>query len=379
MLLIFIGYYLAHSFVWWQGMGGSLGLIRVIAGIAPLGALIALRGLNFILKKLKFKKKINFIIQSIISVLIILTVTVGYKLPKKYNKEEIEYKKVADWLQETGYINQKIYYYAPLIPFFLETDPYNKEKMQNWAINSQNPEKNIPLNSIVVWDAHYTANEGRIPLTILQDSPFYSEIKIFKPESAFTTLNNYNFEIHVFQKISNKPVLNLKKIFSKLNISNDSSSEIKILQFYDFDTYSFNIDKKSIKTNQNNPENNIYLLSNKDYHLSYKDTIKNIIEKESKYILQIDFELLTKKTISFDYLKLIVSIENNKKHYYYYSQDFSHFKLTQIDENHYSIKNEFIIDSIKSENDILKVYLWQKNEQKNIFIDNYLIYLKKND
>jgi len=42
---IFFTYLAAHSIYLWQGMG-SLGLIRVLAGVTPLAGLIALRGLN---------------------------------------------------------------------------------------------------------------------------------------------------------------------------------------------------------------------------------------------------------------------------------------------------------------------------------------------
>jgi multisubunit Na+/H+ antiporter MnhE subunit len=50
----FLAYFVAHSYVWWKGTGSSLGLERVIAGVCPLAALIAMEAYCYI--ELKTRK-----------------------------------------------------------------------------------------------------------------------------------------------------------------------------------------------------------------------------------------------------------------------------------------------------------------------------------
>ncbi len=45
----FLIYFAAHSYVWWKGIGNSLGLVRVIAAVAPAAAMTALIGFDKIL------------------------------------------------------------------------------------------------------------------------------------------------------------------------------------------------------------------------------------------------------------------------------------------------------------------------------------------
>jgi hypothetical protein len=48
-------YFFFHSYVFWKAIGGSIGLIRVIAAILPLSAVIAMKGFLFIFERLPGK------------------------------------------------------------------------------------------------------------------------------------------------------------------------------------------------------------------------------------------------------------------------------------------------------------------------------------
>lgn len=60
ILLIIAGYFSAHSIVWWLGIGGSLGLLRVMVLIIPLIAIIGVLGLNKVANFLPEKLQIVF-------------------------------------------------------------------------------------------------------------------------------------------------------------------------------------------------------------------------------------------------------------------------------------------------------------------------------
>jgi ABC-type cobalt transport system substrate-binding protein len=103
-------YFVAHSYVWWKGIGGSLGLVRVMACIIPLAAIICARGANILTDILPKKR----IVQSLLPVLLVLIVTLstilGIKIPMKAGRQEKVLIEAAEWVKKSKYFHNKIYY-----------------------------------------------------------------------------------------------------------------------------------------------------------------------------------------------------------------------------------------------------------------------------
>ena len=60
----------------------------------------------------------------------------------------------------------------------------------------------IKEGEIVLWDAHYSPNEGRLPLENLMDNPGFRLVKLIRPEKPFKVLGGYDYEIYIFQRIN---------------------------------------------------------------------------------------------------------------------------------------------------------------------------------
>jgi len=310
LLFIFtpmIIYFSAHSYVWWKGSGNSLGLIRVMAGIVPLFALLSLRGLNFsekilfkktlkllptklnnllskktdvllstkIIKllpeRLFSKKALNFSLIIIYTIFIIIMPFRQYKIPVSLGNDLILIKEVSKWIKNSEYSEDKIYYYDPFFFHFLEINPYDSERMQEKLPNKNRPEQDVKINNIVIWDAHFSPNEGRLPLISLMENPFYKLIKIFSPEKEFTTLGGYNYEIYIFQRIKEEQNEEDKKILEKLKFKENNNYKSKVLQYFNFENKVFT--KDSIHyTNKlsHNGKKSLYINKSKEYYSSYK-------------------------------------------------------------------------------------------------------------
>jgi hypothetical protein len=57
-------------------------------------------------------------------------------------------------------------------------DPIGNPKVQEGVYDRKNPGKNIRPGEIILWEAHYGPNEGRLPLERLRENPDFSEIKL---------------------------------------------------------------------------------------------------------------------------------------------------------------------------------------------------------
>jgi hypothetical protein len=54
--------------------------------------------------------------------------------------------------------------------------------------------------SMLIWDAHYSANEGRLPVERVIESGNFEQLMVFRPKKASKAMGNRNYEIYVFQK-----------------------------------------------------------------------------------------------------------------------------------------------------------------------------------
>lgn len=206
--IIFIGglwiYFMAHTIFWWQGIFGSLGLIRVMAGIAPCLAFSAIYGIQALFALLD-KPKINWIPYVLALGLTFWAAILPFELknfPIRINAENGNVKKAALWLKQTEfYPPKRLYYMNQVVPFFLEMDPFDSKKVQQLpALDKENPAKGIPEGSIIYWDSHYGLNEADLPKEALFNSPDLKVIKHVKPEPTFEVLGDNVFELYFFVK-----------------------------------------------------------------------------------------------------------------------------------------------------------------------------------
>ena len=190
----------AHSYVWWQGIGNSLGLIRVIGAVAPLAAITAMFGFSYILDFIeKQTASRNLII--LVTVGLIITVFSVCKNGFLISGEQKVIKKAMLYMKNRHLDNQKVVFFDPYVVYSLDKDPYNlnvaQEKLQ-YIGDSLALKKNV----IIVWDAHYGPNEGRIKKERLLNDKSLKLLKTFKPDKPFKVIGGYDYEVCIFKKIN---------------------------------------------------------------------------------------------------------------------------------------------------------------------------------
>lgn len=195
-------FFAAHSYVWWKGTGGSLGLTRVIGGIIPLAALTGMKIFDLVSEKLK-NKNITYGIFSVFAVMQIILMFTQNNLLLKADPTEQLIEKSANYLRfnEEG---KKVFYFNPLLIHYLDIDPHDVTKCNWWVADKQQPSNTLEWGDLLVWDAHFGPNEGGVQLENLEKDPYLKKIKSFYPLEKVTVLGGYDYSVQIFKKSPNK-------------------------------------------------------------------------------------------------------------------------------------------------------------------------------
>ncbi|WP_347838847.1 hypothetical protein [uncultured Draconibacterium sp.] len=330
-------YFAAHSYVWWQGRGGSLGLIRVIGGVLPLAALSAAAGLEFILDKTKGKRAI-LVIAGFVMASQLLLFLFKSDLPVKAPETDKLIEKSARFLEENQ-LNGKIYYFNPMIVFHLDLDPYDKTK-SNWGIGDKlKPSNSMDYGDIIVWDAHFGPNEGRTSLATLKNDASLQLVKTLLPVQKITVLGGHDYGVYIFQKVKNRVVSGSSEtIVRDLGIAESDAPQI--LKY--------------------NGENALEMSPATEYSPNIIVAMNElpsgeIIDVELSIEFMGDAEIFEKEVL------LIISVENERENLRYeklsllWGKDDSDWKKA-------TVNTRFSADIPQSS--IIKMYIWNKDRKK---------------
>ncbi len=192
-----------HTFLYWyKGFSyTNLGMLRYMSVLIPPAAIIALRGLNTVLVPLNKFSVISLVSVVVISGFIIVSPFRQNYFPFSPGGEEKVVQSAGKWIADSGIKNSKLYYSQQYLVSVLGVDPFDKKQAQELIyVDKNNFTSRIEDSALVVWDAHYSPNEGRLPLDSLLKNPHFELLQKFSPGKEFFVLGGYPFEVYVFQK-----------------------------------------------------------------------------------------------------------------------------------------------------------------------------------
>jgi hypothetical protein len=191
---------LLHSYLWWQGAKGSLGLLRVMATTTP--AIVALLFFQIAKWEQLWPKLTR-------TVFFVMTLAAGYVAGVAYYQDRHSYiqpnplqyqpKAVGAWLQAHQKENV-VAFLHPLVGFFGNLNPEDTTQTQLiWRLRKQEPYLGLAAGDYLVWDAPHTPNEGNLKLEELLQHPAFEPIAYFPPVENARTLGDIPLEFFVFE------------------------------------------------------------------------------------------------------------------------------------------------------------------------------------
>ncbi len=356
-------YYAAHSYVWWQGKGASFGLIRVMAGISPLMAIIGLYGLNHSVTAITLKPLIQRVIAYAALILIIITPFRVYQIPVPLYEREKLVKASVDWLKKSEYYNFRILYFDPLICHFGEIDPFDNNRCAILKGDAFEESVKFQGNDIMIWDAGFGPAEGRLSKERLLKSPNIQLIKHFVSEHPIQAYGGKDFEIMVFiPKEIELTEEEKKSILSKIG----SDAIYKLIHHEPFNSL---VDSTQYK---NQFEHALKLDTEKEFVLSYSIPYNLIYAGIGKKLsVKASAKVLVPAGLSQENLALCMSLNMGEKTISFNSIETKNLQL-KPGEWH-TIEHEMYLNQLPKDNMTLTVFFWNfhKNEY---YIDDYTIF-----
>jgi hypothetical protein len=214
--LPFMVYLSAHSYIWWKGMGNSVGMIRVIIAVLPSAVLLGVLGWSRLLEIIPVSKIYKSGITVILSIFLLIIPFKVYTIPVPLVGTQRIVKMASDWYLDSDYAGTRFYYYNPFFTHFMKLDPYDDAISHQFVHNRDHPEEKIAEGEIVIWDAHFSPNEGRLPLENLMDNEYFRLIHLTRDKEPFTVLGGYLYEIYFFQRIGSDDGEDNHEIYQKM-------------------------------------------------------------------------------------------------------------------------------------------------------------------
>ena len=188
--VMFLAYFLAHTLFWYFGWFHSMGLKRVLLGVAPLMALIALRGINFLAEELPEGKRIpRLAIGGILLAWVVAfpfthnPAAVQWDREMRLSGSQTLAKGVAGYLHTVPVSPQATFFFnAPYLSVVLNIDPFDKSRVRELSRTSL---EGLNPGDLVIWDSWFSVTEATISLDELSRVPdLVREIDFSSPEKG---------------------------------------------------------------------------------------------------------------------------------------------------------------------------------------------------
>ncbi len=233
-LIIYFGsfflYFIAHSFFWSRGIVGSLGLIRVMAAVMPISAILCVFGIQDLLSFTFLNERSRNILITIILIVIIITPFMQNYFPYKQDGEQQLISKTAAWYNASPYKQKDIYFAHPYLAHKMNIDRFDTTRIRELGWLYQNATcKAVRDSSLIFWDGHFGPNESRIPLKKLMNDSNLCLLKSFVPNAEIKGLNDSPFAVYVFVKL-HKPAATKVKLDSLVYDFESAASTIAASQ-----------------------------------------------------------------------------------------------------------------------------------------------------
>lgn len=179
VLLGFYAFFIAHSLFWYLGIFNSMGLNRVLVGVSPMTAIIALVGFNFLSEELlskvnPVKKAVQFVLIALIIVFPLASspASINFDETMMLSNEQKCANKATDFVRKE-IKNGCVLLSAPYLSESLKIDHFNPSIRNNLTKNFEQDSKS---GDILIWDNWFSVVEFGVNQDLLDNHPKLEEL-----------------------------------------------------------------------------------------------------------------------------------------------------------------------------------------------------------
>ncbi len=382
-LFPFLFYLSLHSFLYWQALGASVGLTRVMAGVTPLAVIISLKGLAALFQYLRISKLLRNIISGVFVLLVIYSSFRLYPIPYQQSSEEETIFRASRWVKDSPYVNNLQFFTDLTTPYVLGINPFFNNPPKGKLIYECVWLNIIDEGSVVLWESRFGNNESKIPLDSIFSHPRMKLIKSFYPSNMAIPSGEKSYCCMVFITCSGNPRYDNYAIRDSLNDALVAEHRLKTLLLNSFDQstdvgntlllskdtvhhgkFSFRMDEKTTFSPG-------FSQQVKDLQIKQRDSSGQVIEAKGIDVVLYVYLL---KPLKPSNSLLVMSVEHNNESYSYISLNLNGQKFKQNEWNRVFLSAR--LPEFQSPEDVIKIYVWNPDKQV-FYMDEMQIFLTK--
>lgn len=219
------GILLVHSYAWWKGGHGSLGLLRVLATMVPL--LVLFCG-DTLARALPLARRSYRVHAAALGLLVIGlsagTYGVGATLRLPYEETAVDrtIRVVALRAMELHEPGQRLVYTSPSIGLHTGLDPMDTALvMQLFDPIMLESNKGTREGDLLIWDSHHMRMDGHLPFSVIRDHPRFRLLERIRPEGTPVDIAGIPFEMALFRCTSTRKFRSADTLFVSGGVPRD--------------------------------------------------------------------------------------------------------------------------------------------------------------
>jgi hypothetical protein len=362
-LFPFVFYLAFHSILYWKGLGASIGLTRVLAGVLPLAALVSLKGFATLAQIFGLTERWRTVFSTAVVLLMVYATFRLFPFPYPQNPEEETIERTSLWVKESPYFGSLLYYTDLTTPFIMKVDPFNNWPPSCLLLHKCHALDTIHEGSVIVWDAHFGANESWIPSDSILSHPRMKLIKLFKPAVSWNTFGGRPYECMVFTVSQGNQRYDNYAIHDSLSSEADPNSRTVSVYLNSFETPEPGKDSTQITSGfVHSGKYSLVVDQRQEYTPGMCNTVGSLSEKfDINTVIKATVYIYPLQTLDKPNTLFIISLENGNKSYSYSSIDLKAQELVPGKWN--KVMLQTTAPEIKSPDDLIKVYIWNPGKQ----------------
>ncbi|MEN8927247.1 MAG: hypothetical protein ABF242_07395 [Flavobacteriales bacterium] len=200
-------YIFGHSYLWYKGLSASIGLYRIVGGVIPLLAIIAMFGIDKLIKLLSFNTKGSYSALALSLILCFLMVNFTFQGKKSIileqpNEMEKTVLRSIDWIKENGFSDRKMFVFQAHYALHFGGDHFDKynTNIVPGVDNREHPHDQLDVPDLLIYDSKFTPMEGGLPIENI-DTTYMKSRQIFYPENEFEVYGGGKYFIEIFERV----------------------------------------------------------------------------------------------------------------------------------------------------------------------------------
>ena len=360
----FLLYLAFHSVLYWKAMGGSLGLDRVLAAVMPLAALVALKGYAALENMMGQNRYVQGVFMTMVVAMVVVTPFMKNKIPFPLSPEEKTIREAAGWVNTSPCAGRLVYYTDNNVPYYLGTDPWQKHSARCVLFGDAKYLDTIPAGSLLVWDAHFGANESKVPVDSLLANRHLQVIRYFRPGQPWFTFGGYFYDCYVALALPPGKTADNYAIRDSLRESLDANDHLATIYRNSFENQGDLPNPACISSAIVHRGRMAYRMDAlTEFSPGICQPVSSLPQNSSYNRIRVSLFVNVPAATADQKTMLVISFEHRNKPYSYTAVNLNDLKLRNGKWDRVTLDAD--IPAFFSPQDLLKVYIW--NPAKQVF------------